>query len=1126
MDTLVRSHRLLAFCVAVICVLVSGATAIPPPSLPAEVLGGLRNPAVKFVQNGSLRTFQAGLTENRSALVAAMKSRFDGPLSEVLGGVPQISYDAGTTIYGGLEFIDAPDHLFTRLSVRAQSGETAITVLVYFNEAHPEAAQDEPKELERTARHNSRVPLQLGQMTAYQSNTSDTALCQWVADDFHLTVTVRVPGRNASAAEFARRAHEVLQRHNLYDFRKWMLGLQAAAPAVPLAPAKPSLELLDVNSKYADWRKVEQMSLADLATLAAGPLPRRRGVAADGVSGILVRFSFGQPGRVDLGIANATAADGRLLPLHGGQTIERDGRHHAFAVYLPPERFDTDIGDFVRARVDDRVECRYAKFRAHLHPPDEPEDAPFDLQNFHELEFMLVRSPVILVHGTYSNPERAWKAAADDPRIGTQSMHDRLVAEGFCVFMVDYSRANGDHQSWLTMGDASDFAANSRVVWGDPTRSMTGRSGGIAEAMRVYRDELNIACCRAVVVGHSLGGLLARIHASETYNPGGYIREDNFVAGDIQRLITLGTPHFGSDLPRVLRELSTAELGDRSFLETIVANRMVALADAASGFYTGATRDQIPGSDAMRKIGPTRIKSHAIALVARAPDLREFDGEYRKLFLQVSWAFSKFPGLFDQVFVQGGAGQEADARRLRETIELAQWESWIGDQDAPMPNEETVMLLLRAAIFGNTRNDCTVRVESQWGGLDLEATTTLEGVLHGPAPRYRAVQDTIVALLKGPRELYAEGGFPEAGQNCTNIEPGLIRQSSAERQAAIAASNMVPEHAEAFSEVARRRGEIVIVRPVNRHAKALIARNAATKGMHVKGKSADWGPHAGYIPVRQRFSKLANLPPGDHRASEVGKYDQEVLLSLEHGWAKSKPYIYEFNGVRYEVVYEMNYGAATGPDLVLKDLSTGQYYDEKDPSRPPNPPYPADGGNTYQPLELLTNTRGVFLTADYDLLAIGIRGEPEALPPEPDPERGYITPRQVQLLADLNRAVAVRGYTGGNVVHHGPETQFAKSPGVDYPNTVFEPDGDILTIAEGPAGQKDMHLKRYFAAMRRAGWSLRPNPRWNWDHPSLRPYSEAQGWDDADGPMPGDSESDDHDEAEEATEDLPDLYPR
>lgn len=1126
MDTLFQRLRMIAFVLFCASALATVAFAQPQsPQLPANVLGGLKDPSVKFVQNGSLRAFQAGLTENKSHLVAALKSRFDAPLAEILGGAPQITYDAGTTFYGGMEFIEAGEHLFTRLSARAQVEQTAITVLVYFNETHSEAAQAEPKELERTARANSRVPLQLGNFPAFQHNTSDAAICQWIADDSRMTITVRVPGRNVSAAQLAQRAHEVLARHNLYEVRRWMLGLQAAAAPPPPTPTKPSLELLDVNAAYTDWRKVEQMSLRDLAALAAGPLPRRRAVAADGVSGILVRFSFDQAGRADLSVANATAEDGRLLPLHSGQTVEEGGRHHAFAVYIPPERFDTDLGDFLRPRLDDRVEGRFAKLTAHLHLPDEPENAPFDLRNFHEFEFMLVRPPVVLVHGTYSSPERAWKVAATDPRIGSRSMYDRLTAEGFCVFMVDYAKTNGDHQSWLTMGEASDFAANRRVVWGDPARSMTGQSGGIAEAMRVYRDELNVACCRAMVVGHSLGGLLARIHASEAYNPGGYIREDNFVAGDIQRLITLGTPHFGSDLPRVLRELAAADFGDRGFLETIVANRMVALADASSGFYTGATRDQIPGSDALKKIGPTKIKSHAIACVSRAPDLRDFDGEYRKLFLQVSWAFSRFPGLFDQVFAQGGAAQEADARRLRETIELARWDSWIGDQDAPMPNEETVMLLLRAAIFGNTRNDCTVRVESQWGGIDLEAATTLEGVLHGPAPRYQSVQDAVVHLLKGPRELFSESGFPDAGQPCTNIAPGLVRQGSAERNAAIEASNMVPEHAEAFSDVARQRDEIIIVRPVNRHAKALIARNAATKGMHVKGKSSDWGPHAGYIPVQQKFSKLANLPEGQ-RAGEVEKYTHEVTLSLEQGWATSKPYIYEINGVRYEVMYEMNYGATMGPDLVLKDSATGRYYDEKEPTRPPNPPYPDDGGNMYRPLELLANRRGVLLTADYDLLAIGIRGEPEPLPQQPDPERGYITSRQVQLLNDLNRAVAVRGYTGGNVVHHGPETQFAKSPGVDYPNTVFEPDGDIITIVEGPAGQKDMYLKRYFAAMRRDGWSLRPNPRWNWDHPSLRPYSEAQGWDDRDGPKPGDTESDDHDEADEETEELPDSFPR
>jgi hypothetical protein len=102
------------------------------------------------------------------------------------------------------------------------------------------------------------------------------------------------------------------------------------------------------------------------------------------------------------------------------------------------------------------------------------------------------------------------------------------------------------------------------------------------------------------------------------------------------------------------------------------------------------------------------------------------------------------------------------------------------------------------------------------------------------------------------------------------------------------------------------------------------------------------------------------------------------------------------------------------------------------------------------------------------------------------------------------------------VIHHGPETNyFSKkdgkwkgSPYVDYPIIAFAPGnkkkgqkrGPIRLILEGPKGYRDMHLKRYFAKVRRRPphFVLMPNPRapgWQWKY-----NEKLKRWDDEDAP--------------------------
>lgn len=845
--------------------------------------------------------------------------------------------------------------------------------------------------------------------------------------------------------------------------------------------------------------------------LAAGALESRDGAVADGLSQLILRAEVGGPGTVSCVVARPE--DGTCRPLRAGAVR---GKHYAFAAYTPPDGFGP--GTARERPVPVRLELTPASGKA----------------GSRERALRLARPPVVLVHGTFSDI-RAWS-----------TLTPRLAQAGFRPFLVDFSRSNGQ---W-TQGP-STFQDNRGVVW-------ERGHHGIEHALDVFRRQHRLAATQADVVGHSMGGLLARVWASDAFTgdhpAGGYRRPGNFRRGDIHRLITLCTPHYGSDVARAAFALKDVSVDQLSAGEWASKNALLFLADWIMGLKKGAVTDQIPESEALRRIGATRVPAHAIACVALPPDIRS-DWGYTKLYRSLAAAFFQAEGAMLQQVLAGGAEGEASHRHLWQLMEAVDWRdrSWMYARTS-ISDEDLLVTALRAALFGNTASDAVVRLESQWGGLAPQHRTTMRGVLHSPAPDVAAVQDRILDLLRegppgpGGGSSFAPGGFPTAGRGPIDQPPGIKAQSFEDRLEAIRRSNIVPRHAQVISEVARARDELILFRPVNAASTILIAQDDATKNMHVKGKSADWGPHEGYIAADQALSKLAAR--GDPQ--EVGAYNCEVKTSVEHRIVALEALVVERGGRRFEVhrlvAQRSGQVASTAldplpdyaceppvpeqlrqprpafvehlrrvlpprgqrPQLVLVEPGTGRQLDPEDPGVPARAPGPTEV------LHVLAdpNTRR-YLTADYDLLAVGTKRAPLPLPVVPDTEMGYVSQEQKDLIHRINVEVGKAGYNGGDVVHHGPENQFARSPGVDYPVTAFEPDGSIVSIPEGPPGRTAQHLKRYFLRRINEGWHMWPNPRWNWDArgtPRERQFNSVQGWPDEDAPiLPAVILSDDND---------------
>lgn len=97
-------------------------------------------------------------------------------------------------------------------------------------------------------------------------------------------------------------------------------------------------------------------------------------------------------------------------------------------------------------------------------------------------------------------------------------------------------------------------------------------------------------------------------------------------------------------------------------------------------------------------------------------------------------------------------------------------------------------------------------------------------------------------------------------------------------------TGIVPAHLIPLQRVASEHNCIIGVRPVDKLATALIEAGHPTKGFHIKGKSASWGPQAGFICVEQRFSKLENASP-----ERIAKFNLQTQACIAEGHAAAVP---------------------------------------------------------------------------------------------------------------------------------------------------------------------------------------------------------------------------------------------
>ncbi len=280
-----------------------------------------------------------------------------------------------------------------------------------------------------------------------------------------------------------------------------------------------------------------------------------RGIVADGVTRLVLRASVAGPGTVTFDSNGTAPEDGGFAPFDTGERLpsvtapvfETAEGFFATCIYRAPDEFD-------RGSDGASVE-RQVRFRAAFQP-----ETGNLVENHRDV--VLLRPPLVLVHGLWSRPQTWRFPLVADPRFRGQP--------------ADYSETHAGY-----------FRDNDGAV-----------AGEIVSALIGLRED-GIAATQADVIGHSMGGILSRLWIQNR----NYRRVTNFFEGDIRKLFTLDTPHSGSPLANLLVAIrETPILG--SLAAGIVRENY--------SIDPGAVDDLSVGSPAIAEIQRTSVPGHAL----------------------------------------------------------------------------------------------------------------------------------------------------------------------------------------------------------------------------------------------------------------------------------------------------------------------------------------------------------------------------------------------------------------------------------------------------------------------------------------------------------------------------------
>lgn len=320
---------------------------------------------------------------------------------------------------------------------------------------------------------------------------------------------------------------------------------------------------------------------------------------------------------------------------------------------------------------------------------------------------------------------------------------------------------------------------------------------------------------------------------------------------------------------------------------------------------------------------------------------------------------------------------------------------------------------------------------------------------------------------------------------------------------------IIPDHLIKLQEIAQKYNCIIGIRPVDPLATGLITAGHPTKNIHIKGKSASWGPQAGLICKDQSYSKLETSP------KKIQEFSEQVRRCILDGYVNTVSLavtpIRLYDLMTIGVIHTAE--STTKTPCVYSKSPSGKNYCFST-AKQPNGHYAVslDG----QPIKVLaTEADNIkkMLTADYDLLCIGphisdfgkqdnipvrdvshdiflsraksYKDVPTSLEPylskdffyaSTSKDLGNISPRVRDLIPIINKKLVPQGE---DLIHHGEDAHNAftdiKS---NYPATFFLPQ-TIGRFQEICLISNHAELAELVQISKDQGYQIPINPLWD-----------------------------------------------
>jgi hypothetical protein len=250
---------------------------------------------------------------------------------------------------------------------------------------------------------------------------------------------------------------------------------------------------------------------AGFERIVCGQKPRY--VAADGTTRLLLRVRSGMSGRACF--QAVPDPEGKDVGHTDPTTIDSDAQlsypNYTFGTYIAPDAFDSINGEIERTV---NLEIAFA--------PKMLSKRTTTLAIRRKIK--IKRPPVLLVHGFNGNTTSGWKEPFTKP----------APENGWVVYFMDYKQYHSE--------SLAEIIQQPLVV------------KSFKSLLDKMHDE-KVAATKVDILAHSYGGLIIR--AFERGRSEEYKVPDNFSEGYGHRMITLGTPHYGSQLANLVVHLQS-----------------------------------------------------------------------------------------------------------------------------------------------------------------------------------------------------------------------------------------------------------------------------------------------------------------------------------------------------------------------------------------------------------------------------------------------------------------------------------------------------------------------------------------------------------------------------------------